>query len=221
MTAALGQLSTQHLALVSASKTVAASLRRAHCLQLAVLVEAEEVGRCAALAELNGRQDQPQAFTHYATKVKEAAAAAAARVCNAGASAPGLEDALKQHAAALVQHYEFTRPLAAAHGSGGEDETSSPAHASLSRRANALVGAGVDPAVVTLMGEAEVDELWLLLGLNKAAEVSTGSSGPDGASEGSPDDASPAAPPMSTVRAALQAHGFGEPVLELLSPDEL
>ena len=190
------------------------------------------MSRCQALAELSGRQDQPQAFAHYAAKVNAAVVAAAARVSNTGAqaaAAPDLAEALKQHAAALAAHHDFTRPLAEAHGCSGEEGGASsssangagPSRAALSRRANALVGAGLDPAVVTLMGEAEVDELWLSLGLNKAAEVSTGGSGPDGASEVLPDGGSPAAPPMSMVRAALQAHGFSEEALALLSPDEV
>ena len=110
MASALGQLSSQHLALAAASRTAAASLRRAHCLQLAALVEAEEMGRCQALAELSGRQDQPQAFAHYAAKVNAAVVAAAARVSNAGASAPDLAEALKQHAAALAAANKTTQP---------------------------------------------------------------------------------------------------------------
>ena len=96
-----------------------------------------------------------------------------------------------------------------------------------SRRVAALVGAGLDERVVSHMEEAEVDEMWLRLGLgaptDAAAATGSGASAgrESGGGGGGGGGGAHGMVPMAQVRAALVKHGLETHMLALLSADEL
>ena len=188
-----GDLRKQHAAVAALAKSAVAALRQAHCLTLAGLVEKEEVARCNVLSAAGPTSSD------YVAIVASAAEAALARVQSTSPDLERVlqlhATTLAQHAE-LTSH--MTRVMGAGGSGGGgggggtggrggsgsnDDEDSDggdvgddprrpPAsQPPPSRRVAALVEAGLDQQMVSHMDEAEVDDMWMRLGLGKPADA--------------------------------------------------
>ena len=176
-TPAPGELRKQHTALAMAARSAVTALREAHCLTLARLVEEEEAARCKALLELT---EDAKASSAYVAMLATSADAAAAR---AKSALPDFRQVLEQHSSALAQHRELAVQLTQLALTGAapasSEASTAPARTSsslppLSRRARALVEAGIDAEMVAHMSEADVDEMWLRLDIGPDGAAPTG-----------------------------------------------